>query len=713
MVRLILFLLFVVAAATGLAWLADRPGNLVVNWEGYEIETSVFRAVVLLSALLGAVLFAWSLVRQVWRSPAAVGQFMARRRQQRGLEALSSGMIAIGAGDRGSATRYAVQARKALPNEPLTHLLRAQAAQLAGDGATSRRIFEAMLASPDTEQLGLRGLYLEAIREGETEAARQFAERAIALNPKLDWAVEQLFELQCKARDWSGALDTVAVARKQGHIERSTADRRRAVLLAAQAIEKEDGDPERALNLAIEAHGLAPDLVPAAALAGRMLASRGNTPRATKILQKTWARSPHPDLATAYAYARLGDSPRDRFDRVRQLALLNPMSVEGAIAAATAAIEAKLFDEARSALEPFLEGRLTQRICLLMARIEGEQHGDKGRVREWLARAVNAPRDPAWTADGVVSDQWSAVSPVTGTLDAFQWRVPVETAEAAAGERLKKKLEELVPLGAGTDPALAARPVEAAPVAAASAAPVAADEVAETVRPRPAPAAAPVRPRAVDDAVVIASSPPRGDETPPPAQEETRPAARAAAASPPAAATVDEPPVAAAPAATTAPPSASQSAAASGAIRPAVAGSSAAAANANGNGAHAAPAPSAPAASTWSTRRPTETPSTAEANARASAAYARLSETARPSASTPASTEAPPGNAHPAAAVPLTAPATGTTAGAKPSAAKAARDAKAAATRIFVPPPAPDDPGPDTGDAEDLRPPVRGYRASS
>ena len=30
-------------------------------------------------------------------------------------------------------TRYAVQARKALPQEPLTHLLRAQAAQLAGD----------------------------------------------------------------------------------------------------------------------------------------------------------------------------------------------------------------------------------------------------------------------------------------------------------------------------------------------------------------------------------------------------------------------------------------------------------------------------------------------------------------------------------------------------------------------------------------------------
>ena len=123
-------------------------------------------------------------------------------------------MIAIGAGDRALATRYAIQARKALPNEPLTHLLRAQAAQLSGDRATARRIFEAMLAAPDTEQLGLRGLFLEAEREGETEAARQFAERALRLNPKLGWSADALFDLQCKQTDWAGALETLAVAKR-------------------------------------------------------------------------------------------------------------------------------------------------------------------------------------------------------------------------------------------------------------------------------------------------------------------------------------------------------------------------------------------------------------------------------------------------------------------------------------------------------------------
>ena len=480
MLRLIGFLLGVAAIAAGLAWLADRPGELVVQWQGYEIETSVFRAIVLLVALISAVLIAWSLARNAWHGPAAVGGLLAKRRQQQGIEALSSGMIALGAGDRAAAMRSAVQARKSLPNEPLTHLLRAQAAQLTGDRTTARRIFEAMLASPDTEQLGLRGLFLEAQRVGEVEAARHFAERAVALNPKLNWAVDALFELQCRYADWADALETLAVARKHGHVERAVADRRRAVLLTAQAQAAEETDPERALTLALEAHGLAPDLVPAAAIAGRLLAARGNTPRAAKILQRTWSRSPHPDLATAYAYARIGDSPRDRLDRVKQLAALNPASIEGPIAVAAAAIEARQYDEARAALEPLLHGRMTQRVATLMARVEGEQHADKGRVREWLARAVNAPRDPAWTADGIVADRWAPTSPVTGALDAFQWRVPVETMDKE-GASLASKLEELVALGSPRAPAAADGDLSV------PAAPLERSDVPETIEAVPTP----------------------------------------------------------------------------------------------------------------------------------------------------------------------------------------------------------------------------------
>ena len=456
MYRLIIFLLATLGVGAALDWLARRPGNITINWQGTEATISVFNATWMAVAFIFLLFVSWAIFRTIWHSPAAVGQYFKKRRQARGLDALSSGMIAIGAGDREGATKFAIQARKALPNEPLTHLLRAQAAQLTDDRATSRRIYEGMLGSRDTEALGLRGLFIEAQKEGETLAARQFAERALRLNPQLSWASDALFDMQCKKGDWAAALETLASARKNGLVAKSVADRRRAVLLTAQAQIAEDDDPDKALTLAQEAHSLAPNLVTAADIAGRLLASKGNTAKAAKLLQRTWKKSPHPDLALTYAYARPGDSPKDRLERVKALALMTPHTIEAPIALANAAIEAHDWLEARKALKPLLDERLTQRVCTLMARIEAEQHGDAGRVREWLARAVNAPRDPTWTADGITSEHWAPVSPVSGELDAFEWRVPVESVDKVDAAILTQKLEEFLALGSSSEPAISA-----------------------------------------------------------------------------------------------------------------------------------------------------------------------------------------------------------------------------------------------------------------
>ncbi len=426
MLRLILFVLVVGAAAVGLAWVADKPGTLSVEWLGYELETSVFIAGLMLGAMMLVILALWSALRYLLSRPAVLSELMKKKREQRGLDALSRGLIAVGAGDKEEARKFAGQARKLLPAEPLTGLLRSQSAQLHGDRAAARKIFETMAEAPETEMLGLRGLFLEARRENESEAARQFAERAMERNPDLAWSVNALFELQCKAGDWTGALRTLDVAQRQKQIEKPVAARRRAVLLTAQAMDAEERDMNTARQLALEAHKLAPDLVPAAEIAGRVMASQGDATRAARIIAKTWEINPHPDLALAYAHARPGESPRERLKRVNFLAQWVPDHLEGAIAVASAAVEARAWDEARAVLKPYIGNVATSRICALMARIEGGETGDQGRVREWLARAVHAPRDPAWTADGYISDRWAPISPITGALDAFEWKAPVE-----------------------------------------------------------------------------------------------------------------------------------------------------------------------------------------------------------------------------------------------------------------------------------------------
>jgi HemY protein len=195
------------------------------------------------------------------------------------------------------------------------------------------------------------------------------------------------------------------------------------VLLTARALALEEIDRDASRTAVLEAVKLAPDLVPAAALAGRRLTESGEQRKARRILEAAWTISPHPDLAEAYANLRPGDSARERLTRMQKLAGMVPGQLEGALAVARAALDAREFAAARAALAPYLSVP-TRRVATLMAEIEEIEHGDEGRVREWMSRAMRASGDPAWTADGVVSERWLPVSP-NGRLDGFQWRVPL------------------------------------------------------------------------------------------------------------------------------------------------------------------------------------------------------------------------------------------------------------------------------------------------
>ncbi len=425
MIRVLLYVVLVFLLAAGFVWLAERPGDLLIDWQGYEIRTSVMVAVVGAGILIALIAIVWSLLRAILRAPQSVGHFFGARRRDRGYRALSRGMIAVGAGDTRAAQRAARESRSLLgTGEPLVLLLSAQAAQIAGDGTTARSAFTALSETAETRVLGLHGLFVEARRTGEHAAARHFAEEAMRLSPRVAWAGTALFDYQCQAGEWEGALTTLAANAEAGTIDRTRAQRLRAVLLTGRAMELEAGQPDEARTLATEAHRLAAELVPASVVAARLLTRHGDFRRAARILEAAWKASPHPDIATTYAEVRPGDSVRDRLKRVRKLADMRANHAEGAMAIARAAIDAHDWPAAREALAGLTAARPSEGVCLLMAEIEEGEHGDQGRVRAWLARALGAPRDPAWIADGRIFAAWAPVSPVSGRVDAFEWKVP-------------------------------------------------------------------------------------------------------------------------------------------------------------------------------------------------------------------------------------------------------------------------------------------------
>jgi HemY protein len=521
MIRVTLFFVCVGLLALGATWFVDRPGDVGITWLGYRIETSVTVAVVALLIVVAAAILLWSLARFLWRSPEQVSVFIRNRRAMRGYHAISRGLIAIGSGDAAAARRAAGEAHRLAPHEPLTLLLSAQAAQLAGSAEQAERAFRAMAGRQDTRRLGLRGLYVEAQRHNDRAAARRYAEAAARDEPGVNWASQAVLDFRCADGDWTGALAQVELMRRD--LDKHAYRRHRAVLLTARALALAESDRDTALALGRDAVKLAPSLVPAAVFVGRRLAEAGERRKASRILDAAWRANPHPDLAEAYAGARLGAAARERLARIRSLAEKTPGDIEGALALARAAVDAREFDEARTALTPYLAAP-TRRVALLMAAIEDSEHADAGRSREWMARAVQAAPDPVWTADGIISDTWLPVSPVTGRLDAFEWKVPVQeighdrpvidvggiAAPAIAEAIIDSGAEAGAGEGAGHPEPADAEPEEiedadapaatapASPKPAESAGPEAqsgsADPPSRVAPPRPAPSAAAARP---------------------------------------------------------------------------------------------------------------------------------------------------------------------------------------------------------------------------
>ena len=525
MIRIILFLLLIALGAAGAAWIAEQTGDVVISWGSVKLTTTLPVFVLVLGIVVVAAMMVWAILHGLWRTPERMRRSRRERRQARGRHAITQGLLAIGHGDSTAARLHAETARKHAAHDPLALLLHAQSAQLDGDRAGAQRAFRAMAEREDTRLLGLRGLFIEAQRSDDPVAAVMVAEEALRMSPSSSWASHAVLGFCCAKGDWAGALKILDNNQAAGLIDKPTYRRHRGVLLAARALELEKVDRDLSRESVMEAVKLAPTLVPAAVLASKFESEAHQVRRSMRLVETAWLAQPHPDLADAYAHVKLGDSARQRLARVETLAAKVPGHIEGALAIARAAIDAAEFGKAREALAPFI-AQPTQRVALLMAEIERTEHGDSGRARAWTLRAVRALHDPAWTADGYVSDRWRPVSPVTGRLDAFQWQTPVAALPSDKGPAIEsspfeeamlatprravvleppKDAEVEEPAPSSVVPVASAAPEPTAPAPAAeqdNAPPPAAAETsaAEAARPDPVtadpiPAATPVSPK--------------------------------------------------------------------------------------------------------------------------------------------------------------------------------------------------------------------------
>ena len=140
LIKVILFVGFVAAAAWGAGFLMESEGGVRVAIANSEFTLGPLESVV---GLLFLVLAVWMILKIVGLIVAflrflngdetAITRYFARNRERKGYDALAEGMMALASGDGRLALAKAAKADKMLHRPDLTTLLTAQAAELAGD----------------------------------------------------------------------------------------------------------------------------------------------------------------------------------------------------------------------------------------------------------------------------------------------------------------------------------------------------------------------------------------------------------------------------------------------------------------------------------------------------------------------------------------------------------------------------------------------------
>ena len=199
----------------------------------------------------------------------------------------------------------------------------------------------------------------------------------------------------------------------------------------AEAKEKRaQGFTKEALGLALTAVRQHPSFVAALSFLTELEIMSGNKKRIEKLLQKGWAMFPHPDIAKSFAALAQEESAKDRRARFEVLTKIKDSGPHTILLETELCLAEKDFAGAKQLIFKLEKDDMDGYTHTLMAAIEQGLGANESVVREWLMKAVNAPKSFAWicTECGFQSE-WDSVCSKCHCFDSVEWRRPTTHAD--------------------------------------------------------------------------------------------------------------------------------------------------------------------------------------------------------------------------------------------------------------------------------------------
>ncbi len=424
MTKFLLFIAIISLLGSISGWIFDRPGKVIIEWQGWILETSVPILISSISIIVIVSILVIFFISWVYRRPSKILKHIQNKRKIRGIKALTEGLAAIAVGDIKKATIANKTVRKNLDQPPLSALLEAQVSIISDDTVSAQKTFKKMLKYRETELLGLKGLISISKKNGNFESALKYIQSASNLNQNTPWINTQKLELATFLKNWNIAKDTVENMREL----KKTAKNRLIALINIEIarLENNNSNLYEALNIAEQANRMLKGFSPAACLIASIKFKLKNERGLKKLLEQTWKKDPHPSVAENMRQLSFNKDPLKRMNAIKDLVKENSNLHESRLEIAQEAISCKIWGVAKKHLDQLVSNSPSVRTHRLMAKLFQEQYGDKESANKWLNKALNAPSDPEWICEACfkIHVDWTVACMSCNSLDSIIWNSP-------------------------------------------------------------------------------------------------------------------------------------------------------------------------------------------------------------------------------------------------------------------------------------------------
>jgi HemY protein len=195
-----LFALVLLIGSVATHFLLQDNGYVLINFRGYIVQMSV----PILAFLLVLAYLLTRLILRIWQTPRELGEFAARKKEERTSRQIIRGYIAMSEGKLARAERLLTKGAANSQAPLLNYLAAARAAQTQGD--RERRDGWLKMAYEQDDGAGNAVLLTQAemqLADGEFEKARASLNRVRENTSNHPQAIKMLAELHRAERDWS------------------------------------------------------------------------------------------------------------------------------------------------------------------------------------------------------------------------------------------------------------------------------------------------------------------------------------------------------------------------------------------------------------------------------------------------------------------------------------------------------------------------------